>query len=148
MKRNNQSTSSNGSFHTRSSILSELLTSVKLMIYSCSRHHHCKSVVHSGSMIDIIIRKKYFIVLHCALVHCGIPLWFFESGYYHRNTRSFFSTVKNDYTIDNEKTEIILSEKFCKLDKCPVCKNNTNGLVTNNCPLIDLRNLKSYKDLK
>ena len=34
-----------------------------------------------------------------------------------------FPIVENDYTIiDNEKTEIRLSDQFCKLDKCPICK--------------------------
>ena len=47
-----------------------------------------------------------------------------------------------------KKTEIILSSQFFKLEKCPVCKNNKYGLVTNKCPLIDLRKLKSCKGLK
>ena len=53
--------------------------------------------------------------------------------------------AENDYTIDNKKTEIILSNQFCKLDKCPVCKNNKYGLVANKCPSINLRNLKVAK---
>ena len=61
-----------------------------------------------------------------------------------------FQLWKTDYTIvDNEKkTETILSEQFCKLEKCPVCKNNKYGLVANKCPLIDLRKLKSCTFLK
>ena len=55
--------------------------------------------------------------------------------------------MENDYTIENEKTEIILSDQFFKLDKYPVCKNNKYGLVANKCPLIDLRKLKSCKIL-
>ena len=74
LKRNNHSTSSNGSLHTRFSVLSALLTSVKLRIYNCLHRHHCESVVHSGSMIDIIIPKYSFIVLHSALVRCGTSL--------------------------------------------------------------------------
>ena len=62
---------------------------------------------------------------------------------------SFFSIVENGYTdVDNEKTESILSKQFCKLNKCPVCKNNKYGLVANKCPLIDLRKLKRCKVLK
>ena len=62
---------------------------------------------------------------------------------------SFFSIVENGYTVvDNEKTESILSKQFCKLNKCPVCKNNKYGLVTNKCPLIDLRKLKRCKVIK
>ena len=89
-KRNSHSTLSNGSFHARFSVLSTLLRPIKLKIYNCSHRHHCASVVHSGSMIDIIISKKYFIILHSVLVHCGTPSWFVESGYCHTNTRSFF----------------------------------------------------------
>ena len=37
---------------------------------------------------------------------------------------------------------------FCKLEKCPVCKNNKYGLVANKCLLIDLRKLKCFKVLK
>ena len=79
------------------------------------------------------------------LVHCGTPSWFVESGHYHTNTILFCSMAENDYTIDNKKTEIILSNQFCKLDKCPVCKNNKYGLVANKCPSINLRNLKVAK---
>ena len=62
-------------------------------------------------MIDIIIPKKCFIVLYSAFGHCGNPSWFVESVYDHTNTRSFFSMVKNDYTIvNNKKIEIIFSE--------------------------------------
>ena len=69
LKRNNHST-----LHARFSVLSALLTSVKLRIYNCLHRHHCESVVHSGSMIDIIIPKYSFIVLHSALVRCGTSL--------------------------------------------------------------------------
>ena len=57
LKRNSPLTSSNCSFHTRFSVLSALLTPIKLRMYNCSHRHHCESVVHSGSMIDIIIPK-------------------------------------------------------------------------------------------
>ena len=57
MKRNNQSTSSNRSYHAQLSVLSALLNPVKLRIYNCSHCHHCESVAHSRSMIDIIILK-------------------------------------------------------------------------------------------
>ena len=100
-------------------------------------------------MIDIIIPKKPFIILYSALVYCGTPSWFVESEYYRTNTRSFFSIIENDYTIvDNEKTEIRLSDQFFKLDQCPVCKNNKYGLVAHKYPLIGLRKLKSCKGLK
>ena len=58
--------------------------------------------------------------------------------------------MENDYTIvDNEKkTEIILSDQFCKLDKGIVCKNNKYVLVANKCQLIGLRKLKNCKFLK
>ena len=71
LKSNNHSTLSNGSFHARFCVLSVLLTPAKLRIYDCAHRHHCESVVHSGSMIDIIIPKKSFIILHSALFHCG-----------------------------------------------------------------------------
>ena len=88
--------------YVRFSVLSVLLTPVKLRIYNCSHRLHYESVAHSGSIIDIIISKKSSIVLHGALVHYGTPSWCVESGY------SFFSIVKNDYTIiNNEKTEFI-----------------------------------------
>ena len=83
------------------------------------------------------------------LVYCGTPSWFVEGEYYRTNTMSFFSIVENDYTIiDNEKTEIRLSDQFCKLDKCPVCKNNKYDLVAHKYSLIGLRKLKSCKGLK
>ena len=94
-KRKYPPTSSIDSFHARFSVLSALLTPNKLRIYNYSHRHRCKSVVHSGSMIDITIPTKYFIVLHSALVHCGTPSWFVESGYYHTNTRSSFQLWKN-----------------------------------------------------
>ena len=110
-KRTSPPTSSIGSFHARFSVLSALLTSIKLRIHNCLHRHHCESVVHSGSMIDIVISNNSFIVLHSALVHCETPSWFIESGYYHTNTRLFFSIVEKDYTIVNsEKTELILFE--------------------------------------
>ena len=64
-------TSSTLTFHERFSVISTLLTPIKLRIYNCSHRHHCESVVHRGSMIDIIIPTNCFILLHCALVHYG-----------------------------------------------------------------------------
>ena len=97
-------------------------------------------------MIDIIIQKNPFIVLHSALVHCGTPSWCVESEYYHTNTMSFFSIMEMiTLLLTMEKIEIIFSDQFCKMDKCSVYKNNKNGLVANKCPLIDLRKLKSCK---
>ena len=93
-KKNSPTTSSNGSFNARFSVLSALLTPITLRIYNWSYRHHCESVVHSGSMIDIVIPKKSFIILHSALVHCGTSSWFVKSGYYHTNTRSFFQLRK------------------------------------------------------
>ena len=61
-ERNSPPTSSNGSFHALFSVLSVLLTHFKLRICNCSHRHHCESVVHSKSMIDIVISKKYCIV--------------------------------------------------------------------------------------
>ena len=65
-KRNSPPTSSNYLFHARFRVLSALLTPIKLRIYNCSYRHHCKSVVHSGSIIDIVIPKNlssFYIVL-------------------------------------------------------------------------------------
>ena len=95
-------------FHGRYSVISSLLTPIKLRIYNCSHRHHCESVVHQGSMIDIIIPINCFILLHCALAHCGSPSWYIESGAYHQNTRSFFTIVENEYHVENEESEIIL----------------------------------------
>ena len=60
-------------FHGRFSVISALLTPNKLRIFNCSHIHHCESIVHRGSMIDIIIPMNCFIPFHCALVHCGSP---------------------------------------------------------------------------
>ena len=136
-------TSSIISFHGRFSVISELLTPIKLRIFNCSRRHHCESVFHSGSMINIIIPNNYFILFHCTLVHCGSPSWFIKSGSYHSNTRSFFTVVENSYNRVNERTEIILPEQFCNLETCSVCSNNKYGMVANKYPLIDTRNIKN-----
>ena len=57
--------------------------------------------------------------------------------------------MEKDYTIVNtEQIEIILSDQFCKLEKCLVCKNNKYGMVANKCPLINLRKLKRCKVIK
>ena len=124
------------------------MTPIKLSIYKCSHRHYCESVVHRGSMIYIIIPTNYFILFHCALVHCGSPSWFIESGSYHPNTQSFFTIVENSYHVVNERIEIILPDQFCNLETCLVCSNNKYGMVSNNCPLIDTRNMKSFKELQ
>ena len=67
------STSSTTNFHGRFSVISTILTPIKLRVYNCSHRHHCESVVHQGSMIGIIIPINCFILLHCALAHCGSP---------------------------------------------------------------------------
>ena len=105
-------TSSTLTFHGRFSVISTLLTPIKLRIYNCSHIHRCESVVHRGSMIDIIIPTNCFILLHCALIHCGSPSWFIESGSYHQNTRSFFTIVENNYHVVNKRTETILPDQF------------------------------------
>ena len=57
--------------------------------------------------------------------------------------------MENSYTIvNNENTEIILSDQFCKLGKCLVCKNNKYNLVASKCPFIGLRKSKNFKVLK
>ena len=141
-------TSSTLTFHERFSVISTLLTPIKLRIHNCSHRHHCESVVHRGSMIDIIIPTNCFILLHCALVHCGSPSWFIESGSYHQNTRSFFTIVEINYHVVNVRTEITLPDQFCNLETCSVCSNNKYGMVANNCPFTDTRNIKSFKDLQ
>ena len=128
-------TSSTLTFHERFSVISTLLTPIKLRIYNCSHRRHCESVVHRGSMIDIIIPTNCFILLHCALVHYGSPSWFIESGSYHQNTRSFSTIVENNYHVVNERTELILPGQFCNLESCSVCSNNKYGMVGNNCYL-------------
>ena len=76
LKRNNKSTSSNGSFHARFSVLSTLLTPVNLRIYNCSHYHHYESVAHSGSMIDITIPNNislfYIVCLFIVGIHHGL----------------------------------------------------------------------------
>ena len=129
-------------------MISTLLTPIKLRIYNCSHRHHCESVVHRGSMIDIIITTNCFILFHCALVHCGSPSWFIESESYHPNTRSFFTIVENNYHVVNERTKIIFPDQFCNLETYSVCSNNKYSMVGNNYPLIDIRNMKSYKELQ
>ena len=79
--------SSVNTFHGRFSILIALLKPIKLKVYNCSHWYHGKSKVHSRSMIKIIIPPNYFIIFHCALVHCGSPSWYIESGVFHHNTR-------------------------------------------------------------
>ena len=49
-------------FHGRFSVISALLTPIELRIFNCSHRHYCRSVIHSGSMIDIIIPKNCFIL--------------------------------------------------------------------------------------
>ena len=129
-------------------MISTLLTSIKLRINNCSHRHHCESVIHRGSMIDIIIPTNFIIVLHCVLVHCESPSWFIESGSYHQNTRSFFTIVEINYHVVNKRTEIILPDQFCNLETCSVCSNNKYGMVGNNCPLLDTRNTKTFKELQ
>ena len=136
------------SFHGRFSVISTLLTPIKLRICNCSHIHHCESVVHSGSMIDIIISKNFFILFHCALVHCESPSWFIESGSHYPNTRSFFANVKNSYKVVNEITQFILPEQFCNLETCSICSNKKYGIVANKCPLIDAINIKFCKELQ
>ena len=55
-------TSSIISYHGKFSVISALLTPIKLKIFNCSHRHHCKSVVHRGSMINIVIPKNFFIL--------------------------------------------------------------------------------------
>ena len=128
-------------------MINNLLTPLKLKIYNYSHRHHYESVVHRGSMIYIIVSTNYFILLHCTLVHYRSPSWFIESGSYHQNTRSFFTIVEDSYHVVNERTEIILPDQFCNLDRCSVCSNNKYGMVGNNCSLIDTRNTKLFKKL-
>ena len=150
LKRNNQSTSLNGPFHARFSVSSALLTPVKLRIYNCSNHHHCESVVYNGSMIDILIPKILSLLYIVRLFIVKLNHGFLKVDTTTLTQCLSFQLWKTDYTIvDNEKkTVTILSEQFCKLEKCPVCKNIKYGLVANKCLLIDLRKLKCFKVLK
>ena len=65
-----------------------------------------------------------------------------------KNTRLFFLIVEKDFNIVNEKIETILSDQFYTIVKCSTCKNNEFSLVTNECPLIDLRKTRFSKELK
>ena len=105
------STSSTTHFHGRFSVISTLLTPIKLRVYNCSHRHHCESIVHQRSMIDNINQINFFIVLHCALVHCGSPSSCIDSGSYHKKTRSFFKILQNNYHVVNKKKNI-LPEQF------------------------------------
>ena len=87
-------TSSTLTFHGRFSVISTLLTPINLRIHNFLHRHHCESVVHRGSMIDIIIPTNCLILFHCALVHCGSLSWFIKSESYHPNTQLFFTIVK------------------------------------------------------
>ena len=51
-------------FHGRFSVLSALLTPIKLKVYNCSHRHHGVSKVNIWSMIEIIIPQNCFIVFH------------------------------------------------------------------------------------
>ena len=62
-KRNMTTTSKDDSFHGRCNVLSALLTPFKLKVYNCSHRHHCESVVHNGSVIEIIIPKLFYYFL-------------------------------------------------------------------------------------
>ena len=74
----------------------------------------------------------FFILLHCALAHCGSPSWYIESGAYHLNTRSFFTIVENKYHVENEELEIILPAQFFNVKTCSVCSKNKHGMIHEN----------------
>ena len=89
-KRHEKTTSSVNILYGRFSVLSTLLTPIKLNVYNCSHRYHGESKVHSGPMIEIIIPQNCLIVFHCVLVPCGTPSWYMKSGVYHQNKRLFF----------------------------------------------------------
>ena len=89
-ERHEKTTSLVNTFHGRFSVLSALLTPIKLNVYNFLLRYCGESKVHSGSMIEIIIPQNCFILFHRALVHCRTLSWYIESELYHQNTRSFF----------------------------------------------------------
>ena len=80
-KRNITTTPHVDSFNGRFSVLSVLLTPLKLKIYNCSHRHHCESMIHNGSMMEIIISVNFIYYFHSALLHCGTPSWYIEIMY-------------------------------------------------------------------
>ena len=149
LKRENVTTISQvDSFHGSFRVLSTLLTQFMLKICNCSHRRHCESMVHIGSMMEIIILVNSFIVFHSTLIQGEYFSLYVESGRYHTNTRSFFSIVEQDYNTVNEITEIILSDQLCNIEKCSSCKNTKFFSVTNLGSLLDLRTSKISKELK
>ena len=53
-----------------------------------------------------------------------------------------FSIVEQDYNIDSEIIESILSSQFCCVEEYSVCKNHKFGTKINVCIIIDLTNQK------
>ena len=56
--------------------------------------------------------------------------------------------METSYNVVNKRIGIILPDQFCNLETCSVFSNNEYGVVANNCPLIDTRNIKSSKELQ
>ena len=77
-KKNEKSTSIITSFYGRFSVLNILTTPFKLNNYNCSYRHHCESMVHNGSMMEIVLQLiilSYFTVcLFIVEVHVGISI--------------------------------------------------------------------------
>ena len=141
-KRIENSTSKDTSFHGRFSVLSALMTPLKLKIYNFSHQHYYESIDHNGSIIEIIIPVNCFIMFHGALIHCGTPSWYIDKEIYHTNTISCFSIVEQDYNIDSEIIDSILSSQFCCVEEYSICKNHKFGTKINVCIIIDLTNQK------
>ena len=133
LKRGIQSTRNKSYFHGRFSVLSAFRSPFKLKI--------SKSIVHKGSMIEVIIPINCFIYFHCALVHCVTPSQFINKGEYHYNTRAFVIIVENSFKFENEIT-VELEGHVRIIKTCNVCSNNKYATLEDNCTLINLRLVK------
>ena len=51
----NNTTSNVKYFHARFSVLSALISPIKLKLWDCSHRHHSEKIVHRGSIIEVII---------------------------------------------------------------------------------------------
>ena len=78
LRRGMYSTSDKSFFRTFSALRSPL----KLIKFNCSHRHHSESIVHEGSMIEVVIPVNYFILFHYGLVHCRTLSWFINKDEY------------------------------------------------------------------
>ena len=67
-------------FHGRFSVLSAIRSPFKLVISNCLHHHHLKSTVQKGPMIEVIIPDLFFTMSYCGHIHYRTLSWFISKG--------------------------------------------------------------------